>query len=144
MTRLRKALKIKHRNFSDRFNERFHQLSYLILALIIVFKRRFCLTSPICYALNRRYSKGRSRLQLLFSALLPSLPHETPMPFVRSQRWIDEARMGNSDYNWAILAAGSILNLNQPAHTWHSNGCGVLFPAFMVQNLPARRLNRFV
>ena len=36
MTRLRKALKIKRRNFSDRFNERFHQLSYLILALIII------------------------------------------------------------------------------------------------------------
>jgi ferredoxin-type protein NapH len=36
MTRLRKALKIKRRNFSDKFNERFHQLSYLILALIIV------------------------------------------------------------------------------------------------------------
>jgi ferredoxin-type protein NapH len=36
MTRLRKALKIKRRNLSDRFNERFHQLSYLILALIII------------------------------------------------------------------------------------------------------------
>jgi polyferredoxin len=34
MTRLRKALKIKHRNFSSRFNEKFHQLSYIILALI--------------------------------------------------------------------------------------------------------------
>jgi ferredoxin-type protein NapH len=36
MTRLRKALRIKHRNFSDKFNQRFHQLSYVILALIIV------------------------------------------------------------------------------------------------------------
>jgi ferredoxin-type protein NapH len=36
MTRLRKALKIKHRNFSEKFNERFHQLSYLILALSIL------------------------------------------------------------------------------------------------------------
>ena len=36
MTRLRKALKIRRRNFSDKFNERFHQLSYLILALIII------------------------------------------------------------------------------------------------------------
>ncbi len=36
MTRLRKALKIKRRNLSDRFNERFHQLSYLILALLII------------------------------------------------------------------------------------------------------------
>ena len=36
MTRLRKALRIKRRNFSDKFNERFHQLSYLILALIII------------------------------------------------------------------------------------------------------------
>ena len=36
ITRLRKALKIKHRNFSDKFNERFHQLSYLILALLII------------------------------------------------------------------------------------------------------------
>jgi ferredoxin-type protein NapH len=36
MTRLRKALKIRRRNLSDRFNDRFHQLSYLILALIII------------------------------------------------------------------------------------------------------------
>jgi ferredoxin-type protein NapH len=36
MTRLRKALRVKRRNFSDKFNERFHQLSYLILALIII------------------------------------------------------------------------------------------------------------
>jgi ferredoxin-type protein NapH len=36
MTRLRKALRIKRRNFSDKFNDRFHQLSYLILALIII------------------------------------------------------------------------------------------------------------
>ena len=36
MTRLRKALKIKRRNFSDKFNERFHQLSYVILALLII------------------------------------------------------------------------------------------------------------
>ncbi len=36
ITRLRKALKIKHHNFSDKFNERFHQLSYVILALIII------------------------------------------------------------------------------------------------------------
>jgi ferredoxin-type protein NapH len=36
MTRLRKALKVKRRLFSDRFNERFHQLSYVILALIII------------------------------------------------------------------------------------------------------------
>jgi ferredoxin len=36
ITRLRKALHIRRRNFSDRFNERFHQLSYLILALIII------------------------------------------------------------------------------------------------------------
>jgi NAD-dependent dihydropyrimidine dehydrogenase PreA subunit len=36
MTRLRKALKVKRRLFSDKFNERFHQLSYVILALIII------------------------------------------------------------------------------------------------------------
>ena len=36
MTRLRKALRIKTRRFSDKFNARFHQLSYLILAIIIV------------------------------------------------------------------------------------------------------------
>jgi polyferredoxin len=36
VTRLRKALKIKYRLFSDRFNERFHQLSYVILAAIII------------------------------------------------------------------------------------------------------------
>jgi hypothetical protein len=36
MSRLRKVLKIKHRSFSDKFNERFHQLSYVILALLII------------------------------------------------------------------------------------------------------------
>ena len=36
MTRLRKALKVKRRNFSDKFNTKFHQLSYLILAVIII------------------------------------------------------------------------------------------------------------
>lgn len=35
-SRLRKALKIKHRSFSDRFNTRFHQLAYVILALLII------------------------------------------------------------------------------------------------------------
>jgi len=35
-TRLRKAVKIKHRSFSDGFNKKFHQLSYVILALIII------------------------------------------------------------------------------------------------------------
>ncbi len=36
MTRIRKALKVKRRNFSDKFNDRFHQLGYVILALIII------------------------------------------------------------------------------------------------------------
>ncbi len=36
LTRLRKALKIKHRNLSDGFNEKFHQLGYVILALILI------------------------------------------------------------------------------------------------------------
>jgi ferredoxin-type protein NapH len=35
-THLRKALKIKHRNFSEGFNEKFHQLRYVILAIIII------------------------------------------------------------------------------------------------------------
>jgi ferredoxin-type protein NapH len=36
MTRLRKVLKIKRRELPDKFNERFHQLSYIILALLII------------------------------------------------------------------------------------------------------------
>ena len=36
ISRLRKALKIPHRNLSESFNEKFHQLGYVILALIIV------------------------------------------------------------------------------------------------------------
>jgi ferredoxin len=36
MTRLRKALKVRRRVFSDRFNQRFHQLGYVILALLII------------------------------------------------------------------------------------------------------------
>jgi len=36
MTRLRKALRIKRRNLSEKFNARFHQLVYIILALVII------------------------------------------------------------------------------------------------------------
>ncbi len=36
ITRFRKAVKIKHWKFSDQFNEKFHQLSYVILALILI------------------------------------------------------------------------------------------------------------
>jgi len=36
MTRLRKALKVQRRRFSDKFNNQLHQLSYVILALIII------------------------------------------------------------------------------------------------------------
>jgi ferredoxin-type protein NapH len=36
ITRIRKALKIRHRSFSYGFNKKFHQLSYVILALIII------------------------------------------------------------------------------------------------------------
>lgn len=36
MARLRKALKIKRRELSEKFNTRFHQLGYVILALIII------------------------------------------------------------------------------------------------------------
>jgi polyferredoxin len=36
VTRLRKALRIKHRNLSEGFNEKFHQLSYVILAVLIL------------------------------------------------------------------------------------------------------------
>lgn len=36
VTKLRKGLKIKHKNFSEGFNEKFHQLGYVILALIIL------------------------------------------------------------------------------------------------------------
>jgi ferredoxin-type protein NapH len=36
ISRLRKAFKIKHRSFPERFNTRFHQLGYVILALLII------------------------------------------------------------------------------------------------------------
>lgn len=36
VTRLRRALKIKHRNLSQRVNAKFHQLGYVILALLII------------------------------------------------------------------------------------------------------------
>lgn len=41
VTKVRKALKIKHRNFSEGFNEKFHQLGYVILALIIILSVMF-------------------------------------------------------------------------------------------------------
>lgn len=36
ISRLRKALRIEHRSFSDNFNKKFHQLGYVILALLII------------------------------------------------------------------------------------------------------------
>jgi len=36
VTRVRKALRVKYRNLSDGFNEKFHQLKYVILAIILV------------------------------------------------------------------------------------------------------------
>ena len=36
MTKLRKAVKIRHRSFSEGFNQKFHQLSYILLAIIII------------------------------------------------------------------------------------------------------------
>jgi ferredoxin-type protein NapH len=36
MTRLRKVFKVRRRNFSDKFNDRFHQFGYIILALILI------------------------------------------------------------------------------------------------------------
>jgi polyferredoxin len=36
LTRLRKFLKIKHKDLSESFNERFHQFGYIVLALIVV------------------------------------------------------------------------------------------------------------
>lgn len=41
LTYLRKALKIPHRDFSEDFNKKFHQLGYVILALIIVLSFMF-------------------------------------------------------------------------------------------------------
>jgi len=41
ITRFRKALKMEHRNLSKRFNEKFHQLGYVILALLIVLSAVF-------------------------------------------------------------------------------------------------------
>jgi ferredoxin-type protein NapH len=41
MTRLRKALKIKHRNLSPSLNQKIHQLSYVILAAIIIISALF-------------------------------------------------------------------------------------------------------
>ncbi len=36
LSRLRKAVKIKHRNFSPSFNAKFHQMSYVIMALMLI------------------------------------------------------------------------------------------------------------
>jgi len=36
VSRLRKALRIKHRNFSPSFNAKFHQMAYVIIALMLI------------------------------------------------------------------------------------------------------------
>jgi ferredoxin-type protein NapH len=67
MTRLRKSLKVKRRLFSDKFNERFHQLSYLILALIIIISVVFASQAIVGTQLVPGTEKGGS-IYTYFSA----------------------------------------------------------------------------
>jgi ferredoxin-type protein NapH len=67
MTRLRKALKVKRRLLSDKFNERFHQLSYLILALILILSVVFASQAIIDTQLIPGTEKGGS-IYTYFSA----------------------------------------------------------------------------
>ncbi len=67
MTRLRKALKVKRKLLSDKFNERFHQLSYLILALILILSVVFASQAIIDTQLIPGTEKGGS-IYTYFSA----------------------------------------------------------------------------
>ncbi|MCW4006288.1 MAG: 4Fe-4S binding protein [Candidatus Bathyarchaeota archaeon] len=58
ITRLRKALQIRHRRFSPKFNERFHQLSYVILAAMLILSVLFASQSLFGTQLIPETEKG--------------------------------------------------------------------------------------
>ncbi len=140
-SRLRKALKIKHRSFSDRFNTRFHQLSLRYLGAPNHCKCCFWFPSYHWNPTSKWHPKRRISLHFLFSAVLPSLPNEAPLHFSGRKHWVNEATVDYSEHDWTVLAAWAIHNINKSNNTRNSHCCSLLFPPFLVPNLSTRRFD---
>ena len=143
MTRLRKALKIKRRNFSDRFNERFHQLSYLILALIIilsvVFASQALTRAPNLVSGTQKGGFVYTYLSAPFCQVCPMKPlcilSETSVGLMRTD-WIIQGTTGQFWQLGYYITSTNLIILGV------SYGGSVLFPPFVVQNLPLGRSYR--
>ena len=111
MTRLRKALRIKARKLSDKFNDRFHQLGYLILALIIILSVVFASQAIAGIQLVPGTEKGRICLELFLSAFLPSLPDETFLHSKLCWPWFNADKLGNPNHHRRSLSTRFLLDI---------------------------------
>lgn len=118
MSRLRKALKIKRKNLSERYNKRFYQLGYVILALIIVLSVVFGSQAIMGVQLVEGTEKGGFVNQYFsapFCQVCPMKPlcmlSQTSVGLLRSE-WIFETTTGDfyqlgfyvTSLNIAVLA----------------------------------------
>ena len=118
ITRIRKAFKIKHRNFSDHFNARFHQLGYVILALLIILSVLFASEALIGTQLVPGTEKG-GFVYNYFAAPFCQVCPVKPL---------------------CVMLQTSV----GPFHLRLSHRCRILLQARMVQALPAGGFNRLV
>lgn len=101
MTRLRKALRIKRRELSERFNGRFHQLGYVILAVIIILSVLFASQTLTGTQLVPETEKGGFVYQYFsapFCQVCPMKPlcmlSQTSVGLLRTE-WIFETTTGD-------------------------------------------------
>ncbi len=141
MTRLRKALKIKHRSFSPAFNEKFHQLSYIILALIIIISVLFASQAIAGTQLISGTQQGGfvyTYFNAPFCQVCPMKPLclllETSVGLMRPE-WI----VGGTSRS--VLPAWPVFDFAKPRHSCNCYGGSIFLQTLMVQNLPPRRIN---
>ena len=141
MTRLRKALKIKRRNLSDRFNTRFHQLGYIILALLIILSVVFGAQAISGTQLVDGTQRGGPIYTYFSAPFCQVCPMKPFCILAETSVGLMKTRLDSSKHNRAIPPIRLLHNLNKPHNTRVSDCGSVLLPTFMVQNLPSWRLN---
>ena len=137
MTHLRKILKIKRRSFSDKFNKQLHQLSYVILAVIIIISVIFGSQAIAGVQIVPGTQKGGPVWDYYSSPFCQVCPMK---PFcILAWTWprLNEASLDNSNNNRSILSTWILLNIHKSYNFRHSYCCSILLQAFMVQNLPS-------
>jgi len=104
VTRLRKAFNLKYRTISDNANARLHQLSYVIMATIIILSVIFA-----SQALAGVQLVSELKTEVLFipirNSFLPSLPDETLVRACRGNSGNTQVRMAYGSNCWGLLPA---------------------------------------